>query len=273
MRRTRLVLLFGAVLLAGMAPAAARQNSAPVLVDSSPSNGETVHEAPARVEMTFSEPLDESSTIEVRDECNRRVDAGDTTVDLNEMSVGIAKAPSGVYVASYSATGLGGVTGTTDGSISFTVHMGSSCDGSGGGHGGHGRDDGGGDGNHDGHGSGGGSGGHSGGDHSGGDHSGADHSGTSAHAAGAHSSGGTTHAAGGHNGAHDNKGKGKGKHGGHGKHGDQGDGDAAQPPVTDLAAPGDLVPAPDGSTLLVALGASILFGAGGGLLVRVGVRL
>lgn len=273
MRRTTLALLFGAALLVGTAPVAARQSQAPILIESSPQDGETVHEPPARVELTFSEPLDDSSTIEVRDECNGRMDAGATTVQLNEMWVAIEGSSSGLWVVSYSATGLGGTTGTTNGSITFTVHMGSSCDGSGGGgHGGHGGNSGGGGGGgHGGH-DGSGGGGHSGGGHSGGGHSGGEHvGGTTAHASGAHT--GDQHAAGpGGHGEH-GRGNGKGRHADH--HEEEGPNDAGpnEIPTRDLAAPEDLVPAPDGTTLLVALGAAILVGAAGGLLMRVGIRL
>lgn len=266
MRRTSLALLLGAVLLIGAAPALARSDAkSPTLIRSQPADGEAPHQAPASVSMTFSEPLDASSKIEVRDECNRRVDGGSTRVNLNEMSVSIAKKPSGRYVASYSATGIGGVTGTTTGSISFTVHMGPSCDGSGGGHAGHGDGSGAGK-KHGGHKGGGGHGSGSG-THSGSRHSSGTHS-SPTHAAGS----GHTMSSGEHGHGRHGKGKRAGKHGKHGRHGKNRHADD-DGPATDIAAPGDLIPPADGNTLLLALGASILLGAGGGLLVRVGVRL
>lgn len=241
------------------------------MISSSPQDGAEVHRAPSEVSFSFSEPLDPSSSIQVKDACGRPASSGTTNVELNEMSTSLVMKPSGRYVATYKAVGLGGVTGTEEGSITFTVHFGPSCgDGSGGGgHGNHGNDGGGNGKNHGGHdrqgsndhskhGSGDG-GSHSGGDHSTSTHGDGNHRGGN-HAAGKHGGGG--HRQGGRNQKH---GKHKGG-GGHRAH-KSGPGDA-----NTLAAPLG-VPQPDGETVALALGFSILLGAGGGILVRLGVRL
>ncbi len=138
-------------LLAGTGTTAAAAESAPSYVSSEPEDGEELHKAPGRVTITFSEPLDTSSTMTVEDHCGRAVDDGNVDVDINEMSVGIAKKPSGHYEVTYAAVGFGGVTGTENGRFHFMVHAGPSCgdaqDDHHDGHNGHDRHDG----QHDGH--------------------------------------------------------------------------------------------------------------------------
>ena len=119
------------------APVAAAQSAAPTYVSSSPSNGEELHQAPEQVEVTFNEPLDSSSELTVEDSCGRTVDDGNVSVDTNTISVGISLKPSGHYIATYVAKGIGGLTGETKGSFHFEVHAGSPCGKSGGGHGDH----------------------------------------------------------------------------------------------------------------------------------------
>lgn len=129
MRKTGLSALLFVLLAVPVLPAAA-QGLAPEYVESEPSDGETMHQAPDQVVVRFSEPLDESSRMEVRDECGAKIDDGNVTVNLQEMSVGIAETPSGVYKVNYYAKGIRGLTGQTMGSFTFTVHAGKSCDGS-----------------------------------------------------------------------------------------------------------------------------------------------
>ncbi len=86
-------------------------------------------EPPSEVTVTFSEPLDPSSVMTVLDECGNDVDSGPATVQLNEMRVGIAKTPSGMYKVVYRAVGVAGVTGTTGGNFEFMVHNGQPCKG------------------------------------------------------------------------------------------------------------------------------------------------
>lgn len=254
--------------------------AAPQVISQDPEPGTQFHEdAPERVTMSFSEPLDDSSKITVVDECGGRVDDGEVTVGgttQNELSVGIAKTVQSTYTVEYAATG---VTGTATGSYEFVVHGGSPCAGGGGsgggGHGGHGGGgDGGGSGGHDGHGGGsGGSGGHDGhagggdddGDHDG-SHSGmgddVDHSQMSAE----------EHAE--MSGDHDgHKNKKKGKHDkGHGNGHDEGHGNDhgtdGQPP---FAAGDDQLPTdiPTGTTVAISLGLALALGGLGGWVLRV----
>ena len=179
------------LLLVLPATAAGAERLAPEYSSSDPADGEELHQAPQTVTITFSEPLQEGdSTIEVTDHCGNRVDDRNVQVSLNEMSVGIAKTPSGHYMVEYRATGLAGITGSSEGRFSFTVHAGKSCSG-GGGHGGHGGHMGGqGGGGHNGHGD---SdhdmnrhtmhqgGGHSSGTHTGSTHTEGEHSGIAGH--------------------------------------------------------------------------------------------
>lgn len=226
-------------------------SAAPTYVSSEPADGERVHKAPEEVSVTFSEPLDPSSTLEVRDDCGRRADDEDVRVENNTMTVGMAVAYSGTYTVLYEAVGLAGLTGTTEDDFNFTVHMGPGCDGSAGGHGGHG-DEGGGTEHGDGH--------QGGGQHEGG---------RGEHAGGEH----VTHeAAPGHGGGH-------GDH--HGEHDtqkatqgtDQSDDSAPGPSVAaageqpttaaDRAAP------PSASVAIVALALAAVVGVVGGWVLRV----
>ena len=134
MRRIRssslLALVFMGVLAA---PVGAAQASAPSYLSSQPSDGEALHQAPDRVQVTFSEPIDGSSELTVEDSCGRTLDDGDVVIDANTMSVGIRLEPSGHYIASYVAKGLaGGLTGETEGKFHFEVHSGTPCDKNGG---------------------------------------------------------------------------------------------------------------------------------------------
>ena len=103
--------------------------AAPTYLSSQPADGERVHKPPKRVTITFSEPLDASSTMTVRDHCGRTLDNGNVQVEVNEMSVGIAKKPGGHYIVTYTAVGLAGVTGSAKGNFGFKVHAGKSCSG------------------------------------------------------------------------------------------------------------------------------------------------
>ena len=114
------------VLLAAW-PVAASQGAPPRYVSSDPSDGEELHQAPERVQVTFDQPLDESSTLRVLDECQREIDGDQTEVVGNTMSIEVAKTPSGMYHVEYLARGIGGITGEEDGMFMFTVHAGRAC--------------------------------------------------------------------------------------------------------------------------------------------------
>lgn len=284
MRSIRSSSLIAMVFVALLAiPAGAAQSVAPAYVSSEPGAGEEVHNAPERVEVTFSEPLDESSRLTVKDTCGRRLDDGNVSVDANTMTVGIRLKPSGRYMVDYVAKGLGGLTGQKHGGFGFDVHRGTPCDGSGDGHGNH--NDGGGkkdDGKHDGRQGDGSGGNRHGGNHGGG--SGQDHStmtgpgsGGSGHSATNHAGGGGRHANMNHDrggkkggGKHSNKhGKGHGKGHQDGSHGlldilEQNEADG----TTTAAGEGGPFGPPDGTAVLLALGLSLGLGVLGGWFLR-----
>ena len=274
----RKIVRVAAALVAGLAPAAAAlaSGAAPTYVTSDPQNGATVESPPSRVSITFSEPLDSSSTLQVFDECGRGVDAGDAQVLGSRIDVGIAQSPSGHYTAVYVAKGFGGATGETKGSISFHVTSGESCDGGHGGHGGHGNGGGGGGHNGGGHGGGG---GHNGGNgHGGGKGSGShgNHMGGSdeTHHSddgddhGTHGGDGSGHGDGDHgNGGHGGNGK---DHRGDGEHSKGHGGVAGSDDPPELASDrGALGLAPTTSSVVIALALSIAMGAVGGWVLRV----
>lgn len=291
MRRIRSSSLIAMVFVAVLAiPAGAAQPAAPSYVSSEPADGEKLHQAPARVEVTFNEPLDESSDLTVKDSCGRTVDDGNVQVEANTISVGIKLKPSGQYVVSYDATGLAGITGTNAGSFQFEVHGGSDCGGSrGGGHGGHKKNGGGNDGGggNDNNGAGGNHGTHGGGDGSGSGSggSGQDHSSMTGHGSGSsggHSATTPTGDGGGHSGMdhagrggkqggkHSNKhGKGQGKGHEDGSHGllDILKENEADGRTTAAGEAGPFGP-PDGTAVLLALGLSLGLGVLGGWFLR-----
>ena len=262
----RLSLALRAVLLAlaVIGWAAAPALAAPQVLSTDPEEGAQLHKAPPQVTIEFSEPLEDSSDIEVEDGCGNRVDDNDVTIGgtlSNELSVGLRHtAYHGTYKVTYIGTG---VTGTTSDSYTFDVHAGKSCDDSGGGHRGHGGNGHGGNGHggngHGGHdGNGEGKGGHGGDGHGGGGDD-VDHGSMSGHD-GDHKKMGGGHA------RHDRK---PGKHDKHKRHQQEGDGDG------DTQAPqaGDEIPVPTdiptGTTVVLGLGLAVLMGALGGWVLRV----
>lgn len=284
-----IALLFAATFVAPAAASAAPTNRAmaPTYMSSEPSDGEMLDKAPDRVEVTFDEPLDQSSVLTVTDECGRKVDDGEVEVQANTMTVGIALKPIGRYDVDYFARGVGGVTGQESGTFDFMVHSGPSCGkkaddghtthgGNKGNHGGnHGGNQNGGGGGYNNHG------GHSG---SGGDGAGADHrstthnsdSGQSHSSTGHAGSGATTHRSGKHGSGKHRSGKhGSGKHGGgkHGAAGAHGLLDILEQNERDeersLAAGPTALSAPDGQAVALALALSLLMGVIGGWFLRV----
>ena len=272
--RLALALALGAAPVLVAMPAGAAGPESPRYVTSDPGDGAEVDSAPSRVTVTFSEPLDSSSTLHVYDECGTAVDAGDTQVLGSRMDVGIARSPSGHYTAVYLAKGFGGATGETKDDFSFHVASGSPCGGAsahhhhGGGEEGHGGHEGGHD-DHSGHeGS---HSGHSGTSHEGhSGHEGTSHSGHETHAGhDAHGAGHTDHAAGEHHhhggvglpGVTDLTGKGSGD----GEDGDAGRG-LVPPRLAAGGGAGGL--APTGRSVLIALGLSMALGALGGWVLR-----
>ncbi|MDQ3915181.1 MAG: copper resistance protein CopC [Actinomycetota bacterium] len=246
--------------LAGAAGAGA---AAPTYQSSDPERGAMMDHPPSDVTVTFSEPLDASSEMSVFDECGRAIDSGPATVELNEMQVGIGKTPSGTYKVVYTAVGLAGLTGKTNGSFDFMVHHGKPCK-KGGAHGNHdGHDEDKGDGNgHGNHANGNGGGGDDHDGHDAMDDSGAAHPGT-------HSSGTM------HGGGHMGSGNGGGRDGGHGNHNGDGTNDrpgggtAAENPNPPVASgPGGGAATADAQAMLIGLGLALLVGVFGGWLLR-----
>lgn len=105
---------------------------APTYESSDPERGAMMDHPPSEVRVTFSEPLDPSSTMSVLDDCGNEIDSGPAEVQLRDMTVGIAKTPSGSYHVVYRAIGVAGgaVTGSTSGMFEFMVHHGTPCEGS-----------------------------------------------------------------------------------------------------------------------------------------------
>jgi methionine-rich copper-binding protein CopC len=242
------------------APAAASQ-IAPEYQSSEPADGATVHQPPDRIEITFSEPLDPGSSMTVTDACDHRVDDGATEVSGSTMSIGLEKKPSGRYLVEYVASGIGGLTGETEGSFSFTAHAGAACDGNKSGHQGHGP---GGNGNH---GNGNHGNGNHGGNHAGGDHDGDDHSTGSTHSGTDHSTMGpsahTDHDAG-DSGSHSEEGHSGGSH-----H----DRPVASGPdtidgITSSDTQRELLTRADSTTLLISLALCAALGILGGVVLR-----
>ena len=271
--RTMIVLLLRgcALALALLGWAVAPAFAEPQRISSDPEPNQQFHDAaPGQVSMTFSEPLDESSDVKVKDDCGDRVDDGEVTVGgtaENEISIGITRTVQSTYTVTYTVTG---VTGTATGGYSFVVHGGKPCTDSGGSedaHGEHGGSDGGGgdddqNGGHDGH-----AGSGSGQENSSGQggHSSSSHSGNSGGNTGQSTMSAQEHqnmTAGTHPAGHDMDEP--GKHKSLSAPTETSD----RPPIA-AAAPTLATDIPTGTTILVALGLAMLLGVVGGWVLRV----
>lgn len=253
-----------------LAGTVAHARTGPSYEDSEPGNGSSVQSPPAIVRATFSEPLDDSSSLAVFNECGQRLDAGNTSVNLDEMSVDVAvRHWSGTHTVKYTAVGLGKITGTSKGSFSFEVAEGHSCGSSDDddkhGHGDkddkkHEHGDGGGGNDHDGHGGG-----------TGNDHQMSGHTGMSGHTD--HSAAGSNH------GSHDMK-AGAGDQGqGHGNHKGANSGDNGGDPHEGHGSPNGTFasdPLPqlpaDGRAVVIALALCAGMGIIGGTFLRASVH-
>jgi methionine-rich copper-binding protein CopC len=254
--------LLGALLLVLAGAFIAPASAAPSKVDSSPQDGEELHEAPERVSISFDQPLDPESYIEVTNHCDERVDEQPTQVEGTEMSVPVTGNWAGMYHVTYVAKGIGGVTGQQTGTFTFTVHAGEACDGGEGGHhhGGKGGNQGSG---HEGsghegsgeHSSGAGNHGMHGGTHPAGTHESAAHRGTT------HSSTHDTHASMDHGSTHTG-----GRHGKHAAHRSNDSQDGAARHITSAPSGGLQGPGRDAAILSLALCA--LVGLFGGAVLR-----
>jgi len=252
------------LVLSAALPAVASQSAPPRYVSSEPSDGATVHQPPERVEVTFDQPLDESSRLVVRDQCDRRVDDETTNVEGNTMSTRLTAESSGDYHVEYSAVGLGGVTGTNSGHFTFTAHAGDACDGKSrrhDQHGRHGRD---GDGN-GGHKKDHGDTGHENRD----DHSGAEHDGNE-HTAGTDDDHETHDASSGASSTHSKHGNGSGhaRHGSSKDHGGNAVASGEVPGITSTDTSRKLLARADSAALLIALALCVALGVLAGVVLR-----
>jgi methionine-rich copper-binding protein CopC len=125
----RLASLAGALMFViSVVPPAGAWPLAPELVNSKPADKEGLHSAPTEVSLEFSEELDETaSTIEVRNECGKRVDEDSVEVAGAFVSTKLKGDSKGDYTVRYEATGFGSFSGTATGEYSFTVQVGSTC--------------------------------------------------------------------------------------------------------------------------------------------------
>lgn len=97
-------------------------------ITSDPQAGASVSSAPSKITVTFSQPLDSSSQLQVVDQCAHRVDDHNVQITLNQISVGLrGMAPKGRYVVNYIAVGPQGLTGATRNGFTFTVTSGMQC--------------------------------------------------------------------------------------------------------------------------------------------------
>lgn len=131
MRLLKLVLAsLTAGALVALPVASAGAQAPPSYQSSEPAKGAMMDHPPSEVTVTFDQPLDPSSWMNVLDECGKEIDAGPAAVDLTEMTVQIgSRTPSGMYKVVYKAVGLAGATGTSTSSFEFMVHHGSPCKG------------------------------------------------------------------------------------------------------------------------------------------------
>ena len=128
--RSVLAAVAATALAAGPLPwASASALLAPTYKSSDPAKGEMMDHPPSEVTVTFSEPLDQSSWMNVYDECGNEIDSGPATVELTEMTVGVGKTPQGTYEVVYKAVGLAGATGSSTSTFEFMVHHGKPCGG------------------------------------------------------------------------------------------------------------------------------------------------
>ncbi len=115
---------FAAALVLATAPAAWAHAA---YKDSTPGDGETVSSPPSQVTAEFTEPITNSSYLEVYDPCGQRVDNGDSQISGYDMSITMSADKAGEYVVEFAAQSID--THVTYGSFSFSSSGGSSCSG------------------------------------------------------------------------------------------------------------------------------------------------
>lgn len=117
--------LFAAILVLAVAPAASAHAA---YKDSTPADGATVSSPPSTINAEFTEPITNSSYLEVYDPCGQRVDDGNSQISGYEMSISMSADKAGEYVVEFAAQSVD--THVTYGSFSFTSSGGSACAGS-----------------------------------------------------------------------------------------------------------------------------------------------
>jgi methionine-rich copper-binding protein CopC len=128
MRRIRTFLVGSAVaaLVAAAAPAALAHAA---YKSSNPADESTVATPPAQVSAEFTEPLTETSSMQVFDPCGNQVDNGDSDPSGYEMTVSMSADKAGTYTVEFSAQSALD-SHVTSGAFTFTSSGGSPCPGS-----------------------------------------------------------------------------------------------------------------------------------------------
>ena len=111
------------LLLAALALSPALASAHATLVKSSPARRATLAEAPARVELVFSERLEAAyARLRVEDASGARVDLGDISVardDGRRLTVSLPPLPAGVYTIRFRVVSVDGHV--VESSLPFTV--------------------------------------------------------------------------------------------------------------------------------------------------------
>lgn len=95
-------------------------------VGSDPADREKLDSAPSEVSAEYSEPLEPDSHMEVYNPCGQRVDGGDVRVTGYEMAVSMSSDSAGTYVVAWTAASAIDPH-VTEGNFTFTVTQGTDC--------------------------------------------------------------------------------------------------------------------------------------------------
>lgn len=119
-----LAALFGAALALAIAPPAL---SHAAYKSSDPANKSTVESPPSQITAEFTEPMTDSSYMEVFDPCGEQVDNGDSRVSTSSMAVTMSGDKAGTYTVEFAAQSVD--SHITYGSFTFTSSGGAACPG------------------------------------------------------------------------------------------------------------------------------------------------
>jgi methionine-rich copper-binding protein CopC len=114
-----------AVLLAAAAPAALAHAA---YKSSNPADGSTVASPPGSITAEFTEPLTDSSSMQVFDPCGAQVDHGDSQPNGYNMTVSMSGDKAGTYTVEFKAQSALD-SHVTSGSFTFTSSGGAACPG------------------------------------------------------------------------------------------------------------------------------------------------